>query len=103
MNKIIRLLVIALSIFILTGCGNSEPAIKADTAPFEKAIAAYCRSRGYGMKVKKFVSLKVEAGKADAVAKMEVDSGIYGLSVKWEFKFQKQADAEWKALSHTVK
>ena len=102
MKKIIRLFVIAISMFILTGCGNSEPAITENTAPFEKAIANYCRSKNYGMKVKKFVSLKVTAGKADAVAKMQEAGGIYGISVKWEFKFQKQ-NGKWKALSHKVK
>jgi hypothetical protein len=102
MNKIIRFFVIAIIVFILTGCGNSEPAITENTAPFEKAIAQYCRSKSYGMKVKNFVSLKVTADKADAVAKMEEAEGTYGISVKWEFKFQKQK-GNWKVKSHNAK
>jgi len=101
MNKVIRLFIITVSMFILSGCGG-EPAITENTAPFEKAIANYCRSHNYGMKVKKFVSLKVTADKADAVAKMQEASGTYGISVKWEFKFQKQ-NGKWKALSHNAK
>ncbi|MBU8901625.1 MAG: hypothetical protein KOO69_02685 [Victivallales bacterium] len=102
MNKITKFFVVAISALILTGCGNSEPAITENTAPFEKAIAQYCRAKSYGMKVKKFVSLKVTANKADAVAKMQEASGAYGISVKWEFKFQKQ-NGTWKALSHNAK
>jgi hypothetical protein len=102
MSKIIRLFVIAVSVFIMTGCGNSTPAITENTVPFEKAILSYCRSHNYGMKVKKFVSLKVTADKADAVAKMQEAGGTYGISVKWEFKFQKQ-NGKWKALSHNAK
>ena len=101
MTRIIRLFVIALSAFILTGY-SSEPAITENTTPFEKAIDAYCRSRNYGMKVKKFVSLKVTADKADCVAKMQEAEGTYGISVKWEFKFQKQ-NGKWKTLSHNAK
>lgn len=102
MNKIIRFFVVAVSVLILTSCGNSEPAITENTVPFEKAIANYCRTKNYGMKVKKFVSLKVTADKADAVAKMQEASGTYGISVRWEFKFQKQ-NGKWKALSHNAK
>lgn len=102
MNKIIRLFVIVLSIFILTGCGNSKPAITENTAPFEKAILSYCHSHNYGMKVKEFISLKVTADNADAVAKMQAAGVTYGIAVKWEFKFQKQ-NGEWKALSHNAK
>ncbi len=101
MNKITKFFVVAISALILNGCGNSEP-ITENTAPFEKAIAKYCRAKSYGMKVKKFVSLKVTADKADAVAKMQEAGGTYGISVKWEFKFQKQ-NGKWKALSHNAK
>jgi len=103
MSKIIRFFVIAISVLILTGCGNSEPAITVNTVPFEKAIGSYCRSHNYGMKVKKFVSLKVTGKNADAVAKMQEAGGTYGISVKWEFKFQKQANGKWKAISHNAK
>ena len=102
MNKITKFFVVAISALILNGCGNSEPVITENTAPFEKAIAQYCRTKSYGMKVKKFVSLKVTADKADAVAKMQEAGGTYGISVKWEFKFQKQ-NGKWKALSHNAK
>lgn len=102
MNRIIRFFVVAVSMLILTGCGNSEPAITENTVPFEKAIASYCRSKSYGMKVKKFVSLKVTGDKADAVAKMQAAGVTYGVSVKWEFKFQKQK-GKWNAISHNAK
>lgn len=102
MSKMIKFFIVAVSILIITGCENSEPAITENTVPFEKAIAHYCRSHNYGMKVKKFVSLKVTADKADAVAKMQEAGGTYGISVKWEFKFQKQ-NGKWKALSHNAK
>ena len=101
MNKIIRFFVVAVSMLILTGCGG-EPTITENTAPFEKAIASYCRSNNYGMKVKKFISLKVTGDKADAVAKMQAAGVSYGVAVKWEFKFQKQK-GKWKALSHNAK
>ena len=103
MNKIIRFFVVAVSMLILTGCGNSEPAITESTAPFEKAILAYCRSHNYGMKVKKFISLKVAGKDANAVAKMQAAGVSYGIAVKWEFKFQKQTDGKWKALTHNAK
>jgi len=102
MNKIIKFFVVAISMLILTGCGNSEPAITENTVPFEKAIAKYCRAKSYGMAVKKFVSLKVTGDKADAVAKMQEAGGIYNISVKWEFKFQKQ-NGNWKVNSHNAK
>ena len=102
MSKVVKFLVVAVSLLILTACGNSEPAITENTAPFEKAIAKYCRSHNYGMAVKKFVSLKVTGDKADAVAKMQEAEGTYGISVKWAFKFEKQK-GKWKALSHDAK
>ncbi|MFA6715097.1 MAG: hypothetical protein WCS27_06955 [Victivallaceae bacterium] len=103
MKKTIKLLVLAMSALILSGCGDSKPAITENTAPFEQAITAYCRSRNYGMKVKEFVSLKVNGAKAEATAKMQEAEGTYGLAVKWEFKFQKQPDGKWKATAHTAK
>ena len=102
MKKMFRFVVVAVSIFILSGCGNSKPAITENTAPFEKAILTYCRSHNYGMKVKEFISLKVKADKADAVAKMQEAEGTYGIAVKWEFKFEKQ-NGKWKALTHNAK
>lgn len=102
MNKIVRFLVVAVSMLIIAGCGKSQPQITADTAPFEKAIAAYCRSHSYGMKVKEFVSLNVNDGQADAVAKMEEAGGTYGISVKWGFKFKKQ-NGSWQVSSHDAK
>ena len=100
--KVVKFFVVAVSMLILTGCGG-EPAITENTAPFEKAIASYCRSHNYGMKVKKFISLKVAGKNADAVAKMQAAGVSYGVAVKWEFKFQKQADGKWKALTHNAK
>jgi len=102
MKIFIRFFVVAVSMLILTACGNSEPAITENTAPFEKAISQYCRSKSYGMAVKKFVSLKITGDKADAVAKMQEAGGTYKIYVKWEFKFQKQ-NGKWKALSHDAK
>jgi len=102
MKKMFRIFILAASVLILSGCGNSKPAITEDTAPFEKAISAYCRSHNYGMKVKEFISLDVKADKADAVAKMQEAGGTYGIAVKWEFKFQKQ-NGKWKALTHNAK
>lgn len=101
MKKIIRFLVLAVTVFILSGCG--KPAITENTAPFEQAIAAYCRSNHYGMKVKEFISLNVTADKAEATTKMEAAEGTYGIAVKWDFKFQKQPDGKWKATEHTAK
>ncbi len=102
MSKVIRYFIAVLSVVIITGCGNSKPAITENTAPFEKAIQTYCRSHNYGMKVKEFISLKVTADKADAVAKMQEAGGTYGIAVKWEFKFQK-LNGKWKALTHNAK
>jgi hypothetical protein len=101
MKSLVRLFTVAISIVILAGCGN-EPKITIDTAPFEKSIAAYCRSHHYGMKVKKFLSLKVDGNQAQGAAKMEAAEGTYGLAVKWEFKFKKE-DGKWKTVSHTAK
>jgi outer membrane lipoprotein SlyB len=102
MKKIVKFFVVAVSMLILTGCENSEPAITEDTTPFEKAIAQYCRSKHYGMAVKKFVTLKVTGDNADAVAKMQAASVTYGIAVKWEFKFQKQK-GKWKVKFHNAK
>ena len=101
MKKLIRLFLVVFSIVILTGCGK-EPQISVDTAPFEKSIAAYCRSHHYGMKVKKFLSLKVEGAEAQGAAKMEAAEDTYGLAVKWEFKFKKE-NGKWKTVSHVAK
>jgi hypothetical protein len=102
MKGIMRFLVVVLSMLIITGCGNSKPQINADTSPFEKAIASYCRSHNYGMKVKEFVSLQVKDGQADAVAKMQEAEGTYGISVKWEFKFKKH-NGSWQVASHDTR
>jgi uncharacterized lipoprotein YajG len=101
MNKIIRLLIVIVSMLIITGC-DSKPQITADTAPFEKAIATYCRNHNYGMKVKEFVSLNINNEQANAVAKMEEAGGTYGISVKWEFKLKKQ-NGSWRVSSHDAK
>jgi hypothetical protein len=55
------------------------------------------------MKVKKFVSLKVNGNEAESLTKMQVASGTYGLAVSWQFKFNKQANGKWKAISHETK
>ncbi|QSH41292.1 hypothetical protein P0136_08790 [Lentisphaerota bacterium ZTH] len=82
-----------------TGCGQSEPAVSGNTAPFKKAIEQYCRNKSMGMKVKEFVTLKTEDNAATATAKMVEAGGNYGISVKWKFKFKKE-NGKWKVLSH---
>ncbi|MDD5598711.1 MAG: hypothetical protein PHV82_12260 [Victivallaceae bacterium] len=103
MKKTIRLLILAMTLCLLAGCGDRKPAVAKNTIPFERAIADYCRAHNYGMKVKEFVSLKVNGAKAEATAKMQEAEGTYGLAVKWEFKFQKQPHGNWKATAHTAK
>ncbi len=102
MKKVICFFIAALSLFNMVGCGDNTPAITEDTAQFKKAVASYCRSHNYGMKVKKFISLKATADKADAVVKMQEAGGTYGISVRWKFKFEKQ-NGKWKILSHSAK
>jgi uncharacterized protein YceK len=103
MKKAIRFLVLVMTVFVLSGCGDSKPAITENTAPFEQAISDYCHSHHYGMKVKEFITLNVTGKNAEATAKMEAAEGTYGIAVKWDFKFQKQADGKWKATAHTAK
>lgn len=101
MKKLFYSLLTALCIVITAGCGKSSE-INGDTAPFEKSIAAYCRSHNYGMKVKEFIKLDVKGKTAEAEAKMTEAEGTYGISVRWYFKFEKQ-NGKWLTISHTAK
>ena len=83
------------------GCGKDKPTAK-DTKEFETAIAEYLKSRSYDMKVASFETLKVEGGSATAACKMQQADGLYAVSVKWDFKFERKGEA-WKVAEHTAK
>jgi hypothetical protein len=93
---------VTMSIFV-AGCGESQPPINVDKAPFEKAIAQYCRSKNYGMKIKEFVSLQAKSGTAIGLCKMQEAGGLYGMAVKWQFQFKKGNKGGWEVTGHEAK
>lgn len=107
MRKVLMMFSLAaalgIAVMTLTGCGESQPPVNIDKAPFEKAIAQYCKTRNFGMKIKEFVSCATQTDSAVAVCKMQEADGLYGVSVKWEFKFKKTPDGQWEVTVHDAK
>ena len=80
---------------VFIGCGKSGSDI--DTAPFEKAVAAYLSNKHMDMKVSKFRKITVDGDSAEAECSMKEASGMSaGIAVQWGFTFSKQADGSWK-------
>ena len=92
-------LIILSSCLCILGCGRTTPATPTDTKPFEAAIAEYCQSKGYGMKVVAVDSLNVNGNAAMAVCKMTEAEGTYAFTVKWEFTFHRDGDG-WQVETH---
>ncbi len=86
----------------LWGCGG-ENKPKIDTKPFEAAIADYCKSKSFGMKIKEFADIDVDGNSATAVCKMVEAEGTYNnMSVKWTFTLVKGSDGKWKVTTHKM-
>ena len=80
---------------ILSGCGKSGSDI--NTAPFEKAVAAYLSQKHMDMKVSKFRKININGDSAVAECSMKEASGMSaGIAVQWDFTFSKQDDGSWK-------
>ncbi|MHC4592175.1 MAG: hypothetical protein ACYS8L_05710 [Planctomycetota bacterium] len=91
---------VALGAFCLCGC-KGEPAVTADTAPFEAAIQTYLAAKSMGMKVTEFESLEVRQGAAMALCRMEEASGLYGgVAVRWRFTFTRDRQGDWQVETH---
>ena len=87
---------------LLQGCGSDEPAVTADTAPFEAAITEYLRVKSMGMKVAEFRSLHVEGDTARAVCRMQEESGMYNVKVTWRFAFARTSHETWEVTERVV-
>ena len=92
--KHLTLLVAALIVLALSGCGKKE-APGPDTAPFEAAVNDYCKDHHMDMIVSGFKELDVQDDKATARVAMREKSGLYALTVVWKISFEREAD-QWK-------
>ena len=98
-----RLLSLVAVLFIFCGCGDAKKEIDPATKKqFSDGIAAYCKSKSMGMKIKSFESADVKGDQATVICKMEEAGGLYNMAPKWTFKFKKE-NGKWVALEHTAK
>lgn len=100
MKIFLKMFLLTAVLAFLWGCGGEKPQI--DTKPFEAAIADYCKSHSFGMKVKEFVNIDVDGNSATAVCKMAEAEGTYNVSVKWTFTLVKGSDGKWKVSNHKM-
>ncbi len=84
-------------LMLAAACGKSAaPVPSAEEAkPFIAAVGEYLRAESMGMAVAAVEQLQVESSTAKAVCRMKEAESSYGLTVTWEFLFQKDADG-WK-------
>ena len=94
----LSLVLLGTAVLLACGCAKKGPA-RAETAPFEAAIAAYLKQNNLGMKVAEFKSLTVTGDSATGTVAMQEAEGMYDLKVTWVFTFRKDKDG-WKAVSY---
>ncbi len=82
----------------LVGCGKSESTV--DAAPFESAIAEYLDRNNMGMAVKEVKEGPTVTGETATLVASLTRADVGGPSVTWTFRFEKESDGTWKAVSH---
>ncbi|HUT91946.1 MAG TPA: hypothetical protein VMY37_20795 [Thermoguttaceae bacterium] len=82
----------------LIGCG--EPESTVDSAPFESAIAKYLDQNNMGMAVKEVKEGPTVTGETATLVASLTRADVGGPSVTWTFRFEKNPDGTWKAVSH---
>ena len=82
----------------LIGCGESKSTV--DSAPFESAIAAYLDRNNMGMAVKEVKEGPTVDGDTATLVASLTRADVGGPSVTWTFRFEKEADGSWRAVSH---
>ena len=102
MRLFATLVISALLLVSISGCGKKEEQPKIDTAKFETAITGYLKDKSMGMKVASFEKMDVKDDQATAVCKMQEAEGLYNMNVTWKFTFKKEKDS-WKVTTHTDK
>ena len=82
----------------LAGCGGSESTV--DSGPFESAIARYLDRNNMGMAVKEIKEGPTVDGDTATLVASLTRADVGGPSTTWTFRFEKNADGTWNALSH---
>lgn len=100
MRAMTTLTVAVAAVCMLAAACSKEPAVQADTQPFEQAITQYLARKNMGMKVAEFKSLEVEGDRAHAVCRMAEASGMHNVKVTWEFEFERDAGGAWEVVAH---
>ncbi len=90
---------LAVLVGLVAACGRSKPPA-VDLQPFKAAIAQYLERNNMGMALKEFKEgPTIEGDKARLKASL-VHATMGGVSVTWEFRFEKGPDGQWKAVEH---
>jgi hypothetical protein len=97
--KVVQTVFLAFSCGFLAGCGQSDDQA-ADPAPFETAIATYLDQHNMAMAVKAVKEGPTIDGNTATLKVSLTRTEVGGPSVTWQFRFEKDPDGTWKAVSH---
>ena len=93
-HKIVTAVVLVGVCAALAGCGGKETTT-VDPAPFKAALDAHCAANHMDMMVAEFKELEVEGDTATGKAAMRDKSELYGLTIVWDVKFEREGE-RWK-------
>ena len=97
-TTLLQAALLALACAWLVGCGEAESTV--DSAPFESAIANYLDQNNMGMAVKEVKEGPTVTGETAILVASLTRADVGGPSVTWTFRFEKNPDGTWKAVSH---
>lgn len=81
------------------GCGKPQPPT-ADPQPFRAAIAQYLEQHNMALAVREIKSGPLVEGTTATLTASLSHPVLGGPAVTWQFRFERNPDGTWKAVSH---
>jgi hypothetical protein len=88
-----------MALLLALGCGKPQTA-KAAPEPFKKAVAEYLERNNMAMALKEIKEGPAVQDNSATLTASLTHATLGGPAVTWQFRFEKNADGTWKAVSH---